>query len=696
MKTFIKLLCFLSLLISFQAGPIVYGYPSGSSKDNTVISPPKKIQSLIEKYYRTYATRDLNGYLGTLYVNNNTARWRAKSGFESTSKIIRIQQPIIHFDIARRIKDSVHAVARFAVDYRLGMVATGEDFPKHEENFALLNLVSQTWKIRKIVGVDEIKETPKGLNEEARKTWEQDQNRITMLFGPPSSTVSPGLLLSYDFTQPPPADISKDLSDHGYTAQLHGPTRAGSTGLYFDGKDDFITVQGGEKLHAESTLTIIGDFTTTGYPGKVWQNIVWKGNAPDCTLNCENREFSLWLNQGAYLHAGSTSKEGVGKGQTLTSSPGGSVQGRTPFALVIDASRKSLKIYIAGKEAASQIYSAIGIRLSDGPLLIGGGGPVRSDYTFRGYMRWLRIYNRALTQVDIAKIIKQHEPTKAKPWRQVYSPDDIIVKSGPGYVAPIQTDPYFAKLNRQQMEPGIEIKDGWFSHPANNQETEIIYRHDGSPLHLKGHATILDCMGACGTDGQVQMLIRTDGDSIWTSGEIYQQGGGKDFDVDLTGAHEIRLVTNDGGNGTSHDWAAWLNLKLDWTNPGSTTVVQQPEPKISGPSKTTGSVESVYILNQKPNGTNMVSLTRFPATTKTIFVWFLYQDLAAGDVLTGVWSDIGRQNQLREIPVVVVKKQGAAGFVLQRPVEGWPQGHYLVAIKQGDNTLNTAQFSIDP
>ena len=524
--------------------------------------------------------------------------------------------------------------------------------------------------------------------------------------------ITTGLLLSYDFTSAPVGEMVEDLSGNGYSGKLNGPVWKGEAGLYFDGQSDHVEVEGGAKLHADKALTVIGEFITTSYAKKTWQNLVWKGNIPDgkggasdCTRNCENREFALWLNSGAYLHATSTSKDKVGKGQTHFGTPGGSVNGKTVFAQVIDSENKSMKVFINGKQVASQPYSASGLRRTDGPLLIGGGEPIDKNWYFRGYMRWLRIYDRPLTEAEVAAVARHSKPETVKPWRKPYQLDDAVVKGGWASISPIQDDSYFDKLDLGKMEPGIVIKDGWFTHPNDRQKNEIVYLHDGTPLRLSGHATILDCLDRCaGGAGLVDMMIMGDGKELWNSGKIKHKSPGRDFDIDLTGVKEVRLVTTDGGNGISEDWAAWLNLKLTWPDPGSAAATvkvrkpTRPQPadvEIAGPSGRKGQVDAVYTLDRKPDGSQMVSLVEFPGNTEEIFIWFQYSDLEAGDVLTGIWTDIGRQRELRVVPVVVAESKGAAGFVLRRPVSGWFKGNYLVEIKRGGNVLGSSEFTVD-
>ncbi len=141
---------------------------------------------------------------------------------------------------------------------------------------------------------------------------------------------------------------------------------------------------------------------------------------------------------------------------------------------------------------------------------------------------------------------------------RLYSPDDTVTRGQWGTVTRIGGNEQFAGAK----EGGRAIEDGFFVHPGNGGPTEVVYQHDGSPVILKGTAAVLDCVDHCGQLGTVDFIIRGDGQEIWNGGLIRQHDSAVSFSVSLEGVHEIRLITTDGGNGTAHDWAAWLDLAL--------------------------------------------------------------------------------------------------------------------------------------
>ncbi|PLX81989.1 MAG: hypothetical protein C0616_03305 [Desulfuromonas sp.] len=511
-----------------------------------------------------------------------------------------------------------------------------------------------------------------------------------------------GLLLWYDFTIPPIDNQITDLSGNAHTARSHGTDWTGRNGLYFNGKDAFVEVQGGSEIHSGRQLTVIGEILPTGYANRAWQALVWKGEGPDCSRGCSNREFSLWLNVGAFIHATSTPRDKVGRGQDVLNSHTGSAMGNTVFAQVIDSDLQSMRVYLHGMEAASREFSSAGIRRSTGPLLIGGGEPLEKENYFQGYMRWLRIYDRALSGEEIAVLSKRERADDAAPWRDPYLPDDTRVRGGWAQAISINHRADTAALD--QKSPGRDQQggEGWHVYPDDWQQTELIFRHDGSPLRLSGRAAILGCDNAClNGSGEVAQIIMGDDRELWSSGVIGRGDDGQDFEVDLSGVNEVRLVTDNIGKSMGEDGGAWLDLELTEPEP------REPEPtvqvvkadrsssstlEIIGSSTKVGRVDVVYTLDQKPTGNQPIGLSEFPGETGEVYVWFLYRDFEPGDVLTGVWADAELDLPLGQVPVMVAGSQGTAGFSLPRPVVGWEGGHFRVEIKKGEKLLNSTEF----
>src|SRR5574341_321766 len=175
----------------------------------------------------------------------------------------------------------------------------------------------------------------------------------------------------------------------------------------FNGSNSYVSIPDAPTLHPDRNITILSWIYVNAFD-KTWQNIFWKGNSPDCTTNCENREYSLWLNSNGSLHLASTPDDRVGVGQLTVNSPTGIIKtaasttannGWYHVAAVISSDQSIMKIYVNGVEQASGAYSSTDIRDTSGPLYIGSSPSWNS--TFNGLVDELSIYKRALSQLEI-------------------------------------------------------------------------------------------------------------------------------------------------------------------------------------------------------------------------------------------------------------------------------------------------------
>lgn len=174
-------------------------------------------------------------------------------------------------------------------------------------------------------------------------------------------------------------------------------------GFAFDGLDDFVEVPDSETLHSDRELTVGGWFRTEAL-NRNWQNVFWKGNVPDCSGNCENREYALFVNQEGWLHFTSTSADHVGSSQTIVNTPAFVVPGRWyNFAAVISSEQGWMRLYIDGELSAEGPYSQAGIRRTSGPLRI---GQTPQAYPFVGQIDEVSLYNRALSAVEIQAVYR--------------------------------------------------------------------------------------------------------------------------------------------------------------------------------------------------------------------------------------------------------------------------------------------------
>lgn len=99
---------------------------------------------------------------------------------------------------------------------------------------------------------------------------------------------------------------------------------------------------------------------------------------------------------------------------------------------------------------------------------------------------------------------------------------------------------------------GKAFASGFYAHaPA-----EHVWELSGKWKTLKGSAGLAD-----GHDGSVKFTILGDGKVLWKSA-VLPMGKLAAFEVDLSGVKELKLVTDDGGDGNGSDWGLWLDPKL--------------------------------------------------------------------------------------------------------------------------------------
>lgn len=379
----------------------------------------------------------------------------------------------------------------------------------------------------------------------------------------------------FDFTRPPVGTVVEDVSGNGLKAVLHGARWLGAKGVLFDRSEARVEIASSPLLHGSKALTLIVDATPLSLGNQEWQSILWKGNPPDCTRNCENREYSLWLNRNGALHFNSTPQSWVGRSQLYLDSKAGDFFEGGVVAAVIDTASNTMRFYVNGQEAAVRSYASDTIRTTEGPLILGDVPANSGDVAFHGLIRSLRIYGRALTPAEVQVITadigtQRRRATASSAIRSTsdfWVPDDAVLRGRWASLVHMGSDAEFATLDWATLEDGVHISDGLLAVPGSTSiplrgPTEAIYVHDGSPITASGLATVLDCMGPCGVGGLMEFVILGDGKELWRSGQIAQKDPAKRFSVSLSGVHELRLVATDGGNGNGQDWGAWLNLEV--------------------------------------------------------------------------------------------------------------------------------------
>jgi len=410
-------------------------------------------------------------------------------------------------------------------------------------------------------------------NGHGRITWGEGTNVVIPPSGPivtpPSgpSVDTRDLLLHYDFTQPPNGDIVKDLTGNGNDGTIHGALWIKGKGLYFNRLENNYIETDAARLHSDTALTVLVEFTPWSDGTHRWSSIFWKGNKPDCTVGCENREYGLWLSNASELLLCSTPKDKVGIATVSLSAPPFSTNGMAIYSAVIDSTNNSMALFINSALLAKGPYSTAGIRSTEGIFTIGGVPDAKDNFYYHGYIKSIKIYKRAFNAIEIKEASKKRTTPFYKRLTEddIYFPDDVIVRGAWAAAIHIDADSSFRKDQKTFWEKGFTVEDGFYASPSNEFNTEIIYYHDGSALNFRGYGTVLDRSpsGVYSNAGSVEFMIKGDGKVLWQSGLVLHSTPAKEFNVNLSGVRELRLVVTNGGDGCGQDWAAWLNLKVE-------------------------------------------------------------------------------------------------------------------------------------
>ena len=216
-----------------------------------------------------------------------------------------------------------------------------------------------------------------------------------------------------------------DKSKNNNSLTVNGPTfELGilDKALRFDGIDDYAEIADSSALHSDRAITISGWFFVDSFD-KTWQTVFWKGNSPDCTDGCDNREYCLWLNQNGYLLFTSAS---VGTDQIYCETSPGTIKTNHwyHFAAVINSDDDFMKIYVNGDEKASGVYSNTGIINSSGPLRL-GNNPTWDSH-FNGSIDDISIYSQALNDNEISSLYSNRTQYQYDPLNRLISVTDAM------------------------------------------------------------------------------------------------------------------------------------------------------------------------------------------------------------------------------------------------------------------------------
>jgi hypothetical protein len=207
------------------------------------------------------------------------------------------------------------------------------------------------------------------------------------------ATVTPppgGLVAGYAFSGGTGTTVA-DASGGGNTGTLTGATwTAGKfgSGLSFSGSGA-VTVPDAASLDLTTGLTLMGWVYPTARPAGAWMTVVLKEQPGE-------------LVYGLYATSDTGPPEGcVNPSTTRCARAGAPLPLNTWTHLAVTYDNATLRLYVNGAQVASRALSGR-LPISAGPLKIGGNS-VWGEY-FRGTIDEVRVYNRALSAVEIATL----------------------------------------------------------------------------------------------------------------------------------------------------------------------------------------------------------------------------------------------------------------------------------------------------
>lgn len=180
-------------------------------------------------------------------------------------------------------------------------------------------------------------------------------------------------------------------------------------GVRFIGGKRGIRIANTSLLHSDRFLTITLWHNVAALPPaeqpRDWSALIWKGNSPDCTPGCENREYAMYINAQGQFDVAFTPVAWVGKGQLHLWSGGGAVKVNEwhHLALILDRDSTFAGMANDGKKWGGNMdETRSSIRTTTGPLVI--GNDVDSKLPFIGVLDDIRIYDRVLTDAELEEL----------------------------------------------------------------------------------------------------------------------------------------------------------------------------------------------------------------------------------------------------------------------------------------------------
>jgi hypothetical protein len=275
---------------------------------------------------------------------------------------------------------------------------------------------------------------------------------------------------AYGFEEPSGTQVV-DASGYGNHGTISGATRVTTSQfgkvLSFNGSNNWVTVNDKSSLDLTTGMTVEAWVYPTSISG--WRTV---------TIKEQTGSASYWL----YANDNGNRPANVVNigGSTKQLSAGSQVRTNTWTHLASTYDGSTQKLYVNGALVGSRPQTGA-IALSNGALRIGGNS-VWGEY-FRGYIDEVRVYNRALTQTEIAS------DSKLAVVGLVVSTSSSRSNSVPLNGAPVSGNIYLSyKLisPTATSKPAKQVKF-WLDDPNPNSPTGSPRRTDySSPFDFAG------------------------------------------------------------------------------------------------------------------------------------------------------------------------------------------------------------------
>ncbi len=270
----------------------------------------------------------------------------------------------------------------------------------------------------------------------------------------------------------------------------------------------------------------------------------------------------------------------------------------------------------------------------------------------------------------------------------IFHPASTVLKGAWANITSLKDSDNFKKHDWSKFKSGLVIENGLFATPGSGGQTEAIYYHDGSELYLKGHAAVLDCIDYCGRSGSIVFVIKGDDNNIlWESGLLKQGSPGQDFSVSLEGVKELRLISNDGGNGIDEDWGIWANLSLTKTEKTPPPAMLITSDDMTQESNLPGLEGSISIITYSDSDDGLRVFNEFTTETDKIFLKTSFTGLTSDLFVRFKVNDTGRRVDILVIPVFISQGNSTRVLEIKRPLSGWAPGRYGVVALDGDSKV---------